>query len=359
MKNDFASNLPPRYAPLGESESGGMGDVIYCQDLQLLRLVAIKTIQNIDEINRLEDEISALTQLRSKHVVQVFDVITFDDGSFGIVMEFIKGNDLFKISDLIQNPIALLKILWQISSGIADIHATGLIHRDIKPNNMKLDEEGIVKIFDFGLARNSGEDAKTVGFKGTMGFSAPEQYTNDELTFTSAIDVYAFGVMVVYLATGDIPKSLLKIPPASLPANYLSCSLLKEFPILTGILEGCLSNAPESRPRMSTVRDEISKYLLFNKHQAMAVYQNKTYILNHNSPSIELGYGTIGTFKLRYNGLDFLFEDVAGEVFVNNMLVTSDKSIPGACVVAIGGAHRRPNERKYITFDVSNPEVTL
>ncbi|MGK0270981.1 MAG: serine/threonine protein kinase [Cocleimonas sp.] len=358
MSNNFIANLPPRYAHSGSSKSGGMGDVIFCTDTQLQRPVAIKTMQQIEDMERLEDEIAALTQLRSKHVVQVFDIIKCDDGSFGIVMEFIDGDDLFDIGKLIHAPTDLLKFLWQIASGIADVHATGIIHRDIKPNNMKLDREGIVKIFDFGLARNSGDDAKTVGFKGTIGFAAPEQYTNEELTFTSAIDVYAFGIMALYLATNDISKPLLKRPPDRLPANSFLCPLLKDFPILIDMFEKCLSHTPEDRPCMSHVRDQISKYLLFNKHQAIAVLGSNTYLLNHTSRSIQLNLGIIGSFKLNYDGLDFALKNVIGEVYVNNMLVTSDRVIPGACVVALGAAHRG-STRKYITFDISNPEVTL
>ena len=67
--------LPPRYIPDGNSSSGGFSDVFFCDDTHLKRKIAIKTIQDLSELDRLKDEISALMKLRSKHVVQVFDIV--------------------------------------------------------------------------------------------------------------------------------------------------------------------------------------------------------------------------------------------------------------------------------------------
>jgi serine/threonine-protein kinase len=194
MTNEVISNLPARYVHDGDSDDGGFSDVSFCHDKHLQRRIAIKTIKEFSELERLKDEISALLQLRSKHVVQVYDIVKNPaNTSFGIVMEYIDGLDLFNTAEHTKSDTQLLKILWQIASGISDIHKAGLIHRDIKPNNMKLDSEGILKIFDFGLSRNEGIDAVTIGFKGTLGYSAPEQFLNTKVEFTSAIDVYAFG----------------------------------------------------------------------------------------------------------------------------------------------------------------------
>lgn len=352
--------LPPRYIPDGSSGSGGFSDVFFCNDTHLQRKIAIKTIKDLSELDRLKDEISALMKLRSKHVVQAFDIIENIGVSFAIVMEYIDGCDLFDIDFKSLNSLGLLKILWQVASGITDIHSAGLIHRDIKPNNMKLDAEGILKIFDFGLARNIGREAKTVGFKGTIGFSAPEQFKIDEVSFTSAIDVYAFGATALYLATQDLPKELkAKIPPLPLPDNAFNCELLNDYPQLITLFEKCLSTDPANRPTMEDVRDEISKYLLFDKHQALAVINGVPHILNFKARTAKLGLGKIGSFELYYDGFDFLLKNVLGEVYVNNRYVTEDIKIPGACVVGIGASHRHYSERSFITFDVSNPEVAL
>jgi serine/threonine protein kinase len=352
--------MPPRYVPDGSSASGGFGDVLYCNDTHLLRKVAIKTIKKLSELPRLKDEISALLKLRSKHVVQVFDIVeSDDDDSFAIVMEFIDGLDLFNGHFTRLDSTSLLKLLWQISTGIADIHAAGVIHRDIKPNNMKLDGEGILKIFDFGLARNTGKEAKTVGFKGTLGFSAPEQFTDNEVAFTPAIDVYAFGALTLYLVTQTLPKELTSIPPAPLGSNVFDIRILQEYPDLVALLIACLSHPPELRPKISAVRDLLAKHLLFDEHQALAVINGQTHLINKNKRTVKLGFGGIGSFELHYDGLSYHLKNAVGEVYLNNIYVNSDRKIPGSCVVGIGNAKRHFSERSFITFDVSNPEVTL
>ena len=143
--------LPKRYKPIGHGACGGFSDVNYCTDTHLDRKVAIKFIQEESEKRRILDELQALLQIRSKHVVQVYDIIPGDAASLGIVEEFVEGEDLLTSDFSTQSLENYLKILWQVASGIADIHDKGIIHRDIKPNNMKLDGEGVVKIFDFGL----------------------------------------------------------------------------------------------------------------------------------------------------------------------------------------------------------------
>jgi serine/threonine protein kinase len=359
LKNNLLiDTLPPRYVLDGDSGHGGFSDVIYYNDTHLERKVAIKTVRDKNETARLDDEITALLQLRSKHVVQVFDIVK-DNDSFGIIMEYIDGDDLFTSKYHSQSSIHLLKVLWQIASGIYDIHKARLIHRDIKPNNMKLDSEGIVKIFDFGLSRNAGLEARTVGFKGTQGFSSPEQYTHAEVSFTPAIDIYAFGVMALFLAKDSIPQPLLAMPPRKVPVNAFDCERLNPYPPLKLMFEKCLEQNPTNRPSITEIQNEIGKYLLFDKHQAIAVMNGTSYILNSSSKSVKLGFGNIGSFEIHYNGFDFILKNVLGEVFVNNTPAQSDNEIPGACVVGLGSSSRPYYERQFMTFDVSNPEVTL
>jgi serine/threonine protein kinase len=359
MNNELKDALPERYVPNGDSGSGGFSDVLYCDDSHLQRKVAIKTIRDLSESERLNDEIAALLQLRSNHVVQVFDIVS-NDTSFAIVMEFIDGEDLFQSDYHKKSATHLLKTLWQIASGISDIHDAGLIHRDIKPNNMKLDSENIVKIFDFGLSRYSGIEAVTVGFKGARGFSAPEQYTDEAVAFTTAVDVYAFGITALWLATDNLPGALLSTPPKSMPAGAFNCPLLDDYPELKLIFERCLKPNHLQRPSIMEVKDEIGKYLLWNTHQATAVVDGgDSHVLNSAKRSVKLKLGSIGSFEMHYDGFDFLLKNVAGEVFMNNIPALSDSKIPGACVVALGRRGRHYQERKFITFDVSNPEVTL
>jgi serine/threonine-protein kinase len=156
--------LPDRYKVVGSPLEGGMSSVHLCTDSVLERKVAIKVVSPTTGKRRVLDEITALLKLRSKHVVQVYDVLALPGDQLAIVQEFVAGTELDVKKSPIASADALYRQLWQIASGIADIHAAGLIHRDIKPNNMKRNGEGVIKIFDFGLARSEGPDAKTKGF---------------------------------------------------------------------------------------------------------------------------------------------------------------------------------------------------
>jgi serine/threonine-protein kinase len=296
--------------------------------------------------------------MRSKHVVQVFDVIN-SGSELGIVEEFIDGFDLWETDFPRKSLLNYLKTLWQIASGLADIHEVGIVHRDIKPNNMKLDAEGVVKIYDFGLAREDGPKAKTRGFIGTIGFSAPEQYRVTTAVFSRAVDVYAFGATAYYLATADLPDELKEAPPEPLPAkafSLLGIGLPEELAVL---FTKCLARDPGERPEMSAVRDAIAKYLLRDRHQALVVYNNVPTYLNAQKRSIKIEFGRIGEIEIGYDGLQFQVKSARGEAFINNQAAVPGMEIPGSCVVALGNSSRRSAQRTFVTFDVSNPEVII
>lgn len=350
--------IPDRYVSSGHEMSGGMGSVMVCQDSVLERPVAIKFISSPAHKRRMDDEVAALLKLRSKHVVQVYDVLQAGPDEIGIVQEFIDGQDLFESHAAPTDTAAYYRQIWQIASGIADIHEVGVIHRDIKPNNMKTDPEGVVKIFDFGLARDDGPTAKTKGFVGTRGFAAPELYERP-FAFTNAVDTYAFGATALYLATGGLPPGLLEQPPEVDPAGYFGSIALKIAPEVVSLLDACLAPEPTDRPAMRDVRDALARHILFGRHRALVVYQGKASVLDANNRSVGLNYGEIGKISIKYDGLAFVVESVSGEVQINNQAVAAGSRLPGACVVALGGAHRRGNERRFITFDISHPEIVL
>lgn len=338
--------------------SGGMGSVLICEDAILERPVAIKFISSPAHKRRMHDEVAALHKLRSKHVVQVYDVLEAGPDEIGIVQEFINGKDLFESHAAPASAADYCKQIWQIATGIADVHEVGVIHRDIKPNNMKTDPEGVIKIFDFGLARDDGPSAKTIGFVGTQGFAAPELYERP-FAFTNAVDTYAFGATALYLATGGLPPELLEQPPQPSPHGYFGQIPLGLATEIAGLLDSCLSARPLDRPPMKQVREALARQILFDRHRALVVYQGNASMLDAANRSVGLNFGEIGKIAIKYDGLAFVVVDVSGEVQVNNQAVAAGSSLPGACVVALGASHRRNNERRFITFDISHPEIVL
>ena len=354
------NGIPSRYVPTGVVLTGGTGEVLVCQDTSLEREVAIKFIQDVRDQRRLFDEIEALQKIRSKHVVQIFDVFISDlDRKIGIVQEYVSGNDLASFIE--GNALSVdeyLKVLYQISSGISDIHDQGLIHRDVKPNNMKFDQSNIIKIFDFGLARFSGRNDSTLGFAGTPSFAAPELYRSGLVPFTTAIDTYAFGVTAWYLAGVGIQPDLLRRPPSFTSVSSFS-SLPLSIPLpIVNLLDRTLAEDSTARPSISDIRNLLRNYLVRGKHRALLVYGNQTYILERTNQVVSLDVKDYGSLHIRYDGLDFLAALVDGAVYVNNQPVQQGQVLPKNCVVTLGARTAGAN-RLFITFDISNPEVVL
>ena len=335
-----------------------MGVVQICVDAILDRRVAIKFIQSSTHQRRIFDELAALLKMRSKHVVQVYDILRLPGDELGIVQEFIDGQDLFESHSVPTRKVDYYKQLWQIASGLADIHSLNVIHRDIKPNNMKTDPEGVIKIFDFGLARDEGSAASTMGFVGTAGFAAPELYVGS-VKFTSAVDTYAFGATALFLGSGGLPQELLAVPPATRPTPCFSALPIGLAPDVAAALDACLAHAPGDRPPMSYVRDLLARHILHDRHQALVVFNGKELRLNSTTRYVDLNLPTVGQIRIGYDGLDFSVVSISGEVLINNRAVAAGAVIPGSCVVALGGSHRRSTERTFITFDLSHPEIVL
>jgi len=349
-------NIPDRYKPLGDSMDGGMSAVFPYQDTILNRKVALKVVPPGPNFRRIQDELIALFKMRSKHVVQVYDVFR-DATSIGILQEFIDGNDLFCKTLVPADADGYLKVVWQIAAGISEIHAAGLIHRDIKPNNMKIDHEGVLKIYDFGLSREDGPTAATNGFVGTHGFAAPELYLADA-KFTSGVDTYAFGATVLFFALRGLPGELTSKPPVPISVNPFLSLPFTLNPEVSDILFKCLSHEERLRPQMKQVVEIVSKHLLFDKHRALVVHSKKPYYLDKDKKSVKLGYGEIASVEITYDGLDFKVTNLMGDVFINNATANLGDSLPGASVLTLGGPELK-NRRAYITFDLSNPEIVL
>ena len=334
-----------------------MGSVSVCNDTVLERKVAIKVIHSTTHQRRMRDELAALLKMRSKHVVQVYDILKFDD-NLAIVQEFINGQDLFDGHRKPSTSTDFYKQIWQIASGINDIHALDVIHRDIKPNNMKTDPEGIIKIFDFGLSRDEGPSAATIGFVGTQGFSAPELYSGTP-RFTKAVDTYAFGATALFLATGRLPRELMTSPPVPSRVSYFSVVIPALASEIVDCLDACLASVPEERPSMNDVRDILARHLLFDRHKALVVFEGKASYLNSENRSVNLTLPEIGQIEIRYDGLVFRVTTVSGEVFINNQAASAGNILPGSCVVSLGNSDRMSRYRKFITFDLSHPEIVL
>ena len=350
-----------RYVPTGASTSGGLGHVVVCTDRNLDRKVVIKYG---NQERRLLDELSALQRIRSKHVVEIFDVVS-DKGSsrLGVVEEYIDGQELSTKLGTIKRAVDLVPLLYQLASGLADIHAVDIVHRDIKPSNILIDGDQILKIIDFDLARLTS-DANTSGFVGTRGYAAPELYSPGHVTFDPKVDVYAMGVTALALVSGkSLPRELRRRPPTPNKWKTFTGGFRALAPKLDNelvrLLDACLSRDPDNRPAVWQVRDRAERVMLRGRHRAAFVMRDQVFELNVDKPRVNLQLPSLGSVSIEYDGLEFKVTHVDGEVWVNNIEMSDGVGLPECCVIAFGGPHRPARERTFVTMDVSHPEVVL
>ena len=356
--------LPDRYKTVVRTlTGGGMSDAFVCRDSHLDRLVVIKALKPGIDNKRILDELSALSAIRSKHVVQVYDVIRDENSNVtGLVEEYLEGGELLDEPTPSSAQAAML-LLYPIAKGISDIHAQGRVHRDIKPDKMRRDAEGCLKIFDFGLAKIDSHGAGTKNLYFTPGFTPPEAFTKNadgEHTFTKALDVFAFGSTAYSLLNGgNLPAGLHSLPSIIPASGFNFSSLPQGLPAaISSALDRCLLSDPTARPTIHEILDLLKNHLLQNKHRASLFYNNQEYTLNDQNRNASLAFGNVASIGLRYTGLSFVVRSVTGPVFINNIGVTVGFELPGACVIVLGN-YQPGLGRAIITVSVSHPEVTL
>lgn len=348
-------NLPSRFEVIGTPQYGGFGHVTTCKDKQLNRTVVIKQITNPLHLSRIVDEVVALQEAKSKHVVEIYDVLVNSTGSeICIVEEYLSGHDLTDFDFASASPDELYKILFQISAGLSDIHARGVVHRDIKPENMKFDSEGYVRIFDFGLAKTASLPATTNSLTGTPGFMAPELFASPLID--KPVDIYAFGALAFKIITKSEPPcaSPWPLPPTALAVADGIENYGLTNPRLAPLINRCLQLSPTARPTAAELARAFERELLRGQHRATLVSGNNIFTLDQiGKPVVAKHLGN--SIQVTYDGLDFIVTAVTGAAFVNNKPASVGMILPGSAVITLGAS----GPRRFVPFDVSHPEVKI
>ena len=190
---------------------GGMGTVWLCLDETLHRRVAVKQVgllpgESVTDSARAFREARSSAGLSHHHVVTVFDVVE-ESGHIWLVMEHVPGRSLSQIikQDGALDPAAVARIGAQVADGLSALHADGIIHRDVKPGNVLIRDDGVAKISDFGIARTAGDATLTqAGYlTGTPSYFSPALARG--LEPTPADDVWALGATLFAAVEGHSP----------------------------------------------------------------------------------------------------------------------------------------------------------
>jgi len=209
----LGKRISGRYKLLEMIGGGGMSNVYLAHDMILDRDVAIKILRydfaNEEELRRrFQREALSATSLTHPHIVNIYDVGEDEDIHY-IVMEYVKGKTLkeYILQNAPVSPTKSVLFMKQLTSAISTAHNNHIIHRDIKPQNILLDEEENVKVTDFGIAMalSATSYTQTNSVLGTVHYLSPEQARGG--TATKQSDIYALGIVLFELLTGQLPFS--------------------------------------------------------------------------------------------------------------------------------------------------------
>ncbi|MDO6408682.1 protein kinase family protein [Pantoea phytobeneficialis] len=347
----------------GQTFSGGFGNLQLVKDTYLDREVLFKRMSNPQDNDQLINEIQALSKARSRHVIEIYDLIRNPQSGLleGIIIEFLKGRDYLNYHN--ETPFdsySFLIILYQISHALYDLHNSGIVHRDLKLENIKSSETGVLKLYDFGLS-STNEDYYTKSNRGTIIYAAPELYVSNA-KITTEMDIYAFGICAWNLVTTtrNFSPALLEKPPMrSKPYTTIGRLLTgKVNDEIINTIDSCLNSNPSLRPSSKRLTETFYKHLLYNKHKGLFVEKNSSiYELSHSKTGvrIKLSHGEI---IVNYDGFDFIISAVSGEVYINNTPAQIGDCLPNACLITFG----RPefgSGRRFVTFLSSHPELVI
>ena len=199
-----------RYRVTERIGTGGMADVYKAVDETLGRTVAVKVMHarfadDPDFVARFRHEASAAANLSHPSIVNIYDY-GIESGTYYIVMELVRGTDLKAVvrERGALDPIKVAEYGSQVCSALTVAHGYGIIHRDIKPQNIVLTPDGVIKVMDFGIARAVDSDSTQTGsVLGTAQYVSPEQAQGRKLGPES--DLYSLGVVLYELSTGKLP----------------------------------------------------------------------------------------------------------------------------------------------------------
>jgi serine/threonine-protein kinase len=269
-----SQSLPSRYRIIEEVGQGGMAVVYRAEDRTLNREVAVKVLHphllaEPESKARLEREAHAVAKLNHDGILQIFDYSGGDSQSSYIVTEFIDGQTLkqFLASRRLPVPELAALIVLEVGAALAHAHSLGILHRDVKPENIMVRRDGVIKLMDFGVAQVVDLERMTVTGQilGSPAYMAPELLEGKRLDFRS--DVFSVGVMLYQMATGVLPfagknphEVLRRVAEGRFADPRTVNRLVSDQ--LARVVARALAHAPEDRyPAVAPMLDDLRTYV--------------------------------------------------------------------------------------------------
>ncbi|HWP42943.1 MAG TPA: serine/threonine-protein kinase, partial [Blastocatellia bacterium] len=245
------------YRIVGTIGAGGMGEVYRAVHNKIGRVAAVKVLSQATRspefVDRFLNEARIQASLQHPNIATLYDFLEFNNQPC-IIMEFVEGQTLTEYIGM-RGALHLAEavpIFRAVVEALAYVHDRGIIHRDIKSNNIKITPTGQVKLLDFGIAKSGSSPALTVagGFVGTLQYVSPEQFTGGIADARS--DVWALGVLLYEMVTGRLPFDATTIgklyeqinAAAYTPASAVIANLPREIEAIIG---RCLRRNPAER----------------------------------------------------------------------------------------------------------------
>ncbi len=236
--------LAGRYRVLRRLGIGGMGTVYLAEHVHLGRLTAVKVLcpplcdDDPRAEQRFRQEALLVAAVRHPGIAQVYDFERGPDGQFLLAMEYVEGET---VAERLQRggPLPLpdaIHVLGIVADALNHVHWLGILHRDVKPQNIMLGSGGVVKLLDFGVAHEMAQLVATDGFQpGTLAYMSPDQLLGDAIG--PASDIFSLGVVLYEMLTGRLPHAgttvaelrIQRLLRPVIPVNWLRPNVTREL----------------------------------------------------------------------------------------------------------------------------------
>lgn len=275
--------LISHYEIINKLGSGGMGGVYLAEDTKLNRRVALKFLpislsKEPETQKHLLREARAASKLNHQNIVSIYAIEETDDRIF-MVMEYIEGRSLTEL--IASGELTLNKVMdfaTQIAEGLAAAHGAGIVHCDVKPDNIAVTSKGLVKIMDFGVAKL--KETPSIDYigsaPGTLFYMSPEQAQREQIDHRS--DIFSFGIVLYEMLTGKLPfTGEYEAAVIYSILNETPVTMLKYNPDIPGHLSKIVSKALEKKPdlRHQTASEIIAELKESPNHEKTYAYQQQ------------------------------------------------------------------------------------